>query len=127
MAIKQRIYLIFSPQIFYFFNGVNLYKTKYRWPRTISFFLLFLDLNIGLLATLLSFWQIPLLSTIARWYFLSKNYDCFAFFLLLMEIIKKLLCSFIFQQNAGQNSTTYGETAPTPLYNIRTYLFILSQ
>ena len=44
------------------------------------------------------------------------------------QIPEKNFCvPLFFQQKAGQNSTTYGETAPTPLYNIQTYLFTLSQ
>ena len=60
MAIKQQIYLIFSHQFFiYFFNGINLCKTKYRWPRTTSVWL-FHDLNNGLLAT---FWESQVLGS----------------------------------------------------------------
>ena len=134
------IFHFLTPIFIYFFNGVNFFKTKYRWPRTIIFWV-FLDLNIRLLAT---FWENQVLGSedghSGRWYIFCSL--CFqplpdgTLFPKTMPALlfstfdgdyQKLLFPLFFQQKAGQNSTTYGETAPTPLYNIWTYLFTLSQ
>ena len=104
----------FSHPNFYLFFQWCLLKfsqTKCRWPRT-NFFWLFVDLNIGLLA---SFWESWMLGAedgySGRWCifcslcfqplpdstFFSKTMLAFLF-LLLMEIIKKLLCFFDFSK-----------------------------
>ena len=108
MAI-QNVFISFSSP--YFLNGVDWFFTnKQTWPRAISF-LIFSWPQIWVACDILrkssaggrrwSFWQtttflFAVLSTIARWYFLPKNYACFSFFSPISEIIKKLFCSFLY-------------------------------
>ena len=104
------VHFIFIPQ---FFNGVDWFFTKKQtWPRAISF-LIFSWSQIWVACNILrklsagsrrwSFWQtttflFTVLSTIARWYSLPKNYACFPFFLLSVRSSKNvfvLFCIFI--------------------------------
>ena len=110
MAI-QNVFISFSSP--YFLNGVDWFFTnKQTWPRAISF-LIFSWPQIWVACDILrkssaggrrwSFWQtttflFAVLSTIARWYFLPKNYACFSFFLLSVRSSKNffvLFCIFL--------------------------------
>ena len=144
--LHQWPHFIFSPQFLIIFSmGLifNFLKQNTDGQEQ-KVFWLFLDLNIGLLAT---FWESRVLGSedgrsgrryifcslcfqplpIARWYFLSQNYACFPFFSFSWRLSKNF-CSFVFSikswtklNNLWRNNTN------NPVHNIRTYLLILSQ
>ena len=140
--LHQWPHFIFSPQFLFIFSmGLIFNFLKHRWPRTksfltISWFKYWIACNILRESSAgfrrWSFWQtihflFPLLSTIARWYFLSQNYACFPFFSFSWRLSKNF-CSFVFSikswtklNNLWRNNTN------NPVDNIRTYLLILSQ
>ena len=124
-------YFIFSPQFLFIFSmGLifNFLKQNTDGQEQ-KVFWLFLDLNIGLLAT---FWESRVLGSedgrSGRWYifcslcfqplpdgtFFPKTMPAFLFSPFHGDYQKTFVPLF-FQQKAGQNSITYGETAPTPL------------
>ena len=141
MAIKQHIYLIFSPQFFiYFFNGVYLFKTTYRWPRTISF----------LTISWFEYWNACNILRVECWVqkmvVLADNTifvpSAFNHCQMVLSFAKLCLLSFFSPfdgdyQNKNplffstkswtELNNLWRNSTDTPINNIRTYLFTLPQ
>ena len=142
--LHQWPYFIFSLQFLFIFSMgfiFNFFQTKYRWPSTksfltISWFKYWIACDILRESSAgfrrWSFWQtihflFPLLSTIARWYFLSQTMPAFLFSPFHGDY-QKTFVPFIFQQKSWTKlNNLWRNSTNTPVDNIRTYLLILSQ